>query len=218
MVGVVVRRRARVRRDLVLVVARPMVSASRTTIQPVGVFHVVQDVRSRLVLARGRMVDAERRKRKTRHHGRAGCRRRSASRSAARRASRSPRRAPRGRPCGSWRGTRSPRSVGTATALPRSARCGSLAVSAVAHDVDPGLVPAAVTGDELVGCLRAPRTRRVRVDRRRRVEQRLHDPPRLLDAVLAREARALADHRRVEQHLVRASRPRRPPRRTPCRA
>ena len=39
--------------------------------------------------------------------------------------------------------------------------------------------------------------------RRRRVEQRLHDPPVLLDAVLAREARAVAAHRGVEQDLVR---------------
>ncbi len=40
------------------------------------------------------------------------------------------------------------------------------------------------------------------VDRRRRVEERLHDPPRLLDPVLPREARVVADHRRVEQDLV----------------
>src|SRR4029450_2879819 len=41
------------------------------------------------------------------------------------------------------------------------------------------------------------------MNRRRRVQQRLHDPPRLLDTVLAREARAVADHRRLEQYLVR---------------
>ena len=40
-VGVVVGRRTRVRRDLVLVVPRPHVSAVRTTIQPLGVFQVV---------------------------------------------------------------------------------------------------------------------------------------------------------------------------------
>ena len=44
---------------------------------------------------------------------------------------------------------------------------------------------------------------RVAVDRGRRVEQRLHHPPGLLDAVLAREALAVADHRRVQEHLVR---------------
>ena len=43
---------------------------------------------------------------------------------------------------------------------------------------------------------------RVGVDRRRRVEQRLQDPPGLLDAVLAGEARAVAVHRGVQQHLV----------------
>jgi len=41
MVGVVVGRRAGVRGDLVLAMPRAMVSASRTRIQPVGVFHVV---------------------------------------------------------------------------------------------------------------------------------------------------------------------------------
>src|SRR5262245_51650848 len=39
--------------------------------------------------------------------------------------------------------------------------------------------------------------------RRRGVEQRLKDPPRLLDGVLAGEPDALADERRVEQNLVR---------------
>src|SRR4029450_11658459 len=39
--------------------------------------------------------------------------------------------------------------------------------------------------------------------RRGRVEQRLHDPPGLFDTVLAREAGVVADHRRMEQHLVR---------------
>ena len=42
MVAVVVGRRPRVGRDRVLVPSvGPMVSASRTTIQPIGVFHVV---------------------------------------------------------------------------------------------------------------------------------------------------------------------------------
>ena len=61
-VGVVVGRRPRVRRDRVLVIAGPMVSASRTTTQPDGVFHVVT---STFVpgsyVARRRMVDPERR-------------------------------------------------------------------------------------------------------------------------------------------------------------
>jgi hypothetical protein len=41
------------------------------------------------------------------------------------------------------------------------------------------------------------------VDGRRSVEQRLDDPPVLLDAVLSLEAHALALHRRVQQRLVR---------------
>ena len=83
---------------------------------------------------------------------------------------------------------------------------------------DPGSVPAAVAGDEPSAAAGPHEPGAYGVDRRRGVEQRLHDPPRLLDAVLAREARAVADHRRVQQHLVRRRRLRRPPRRTPCRA
>lgn len=40
------------------------------------------------------------------------------------------------------------------------------------------------------------------VDWRRRVQQRLHDPPRLLDGVLADEAPAVSAHRGVQEHLV----------------
>ena len=42
----------------------------------------------------------------------------------------------------------------------------------------------------------------VGVDGGRRVEQRLHDSPGLLDAVLAGEAGAVAEHGGVQQHLV----------------
>jgi hypothetical protein len=42
------------------------------------------------------------------------------------------------------------------------------------------------------------------VDRRRLVQQRLHDSPRLLHAVLPSEARAVTDQRRMQQHLVRS--------------
>ena len=56
--------------------------------------------------------------------------------------------------------------------------------------------------DELVGGLGTPGAWRVRMHGRRRVEQRLHDPPRLLDTVLSREASALADHRGMQEHLV----------------
>ena len=40
------------------------------------------------------------------------------------------------------------------------------------------------------------------MDRAGGVEQRLEDPPGLLDAVLPGEARAVAVHRGVQQHLV----------------
>ena len=62
----------------------------------------------------------------------------------------------------------------------------------------------AVAGDQVVSGRRTPRARCVGLDRRGVVEQRLHDPPGLLDPVLAGEVRAC--HRAiaaVEQHLVR---------------
>ena len=112
-VGVVVRRRSCVGRDLVLVVVRahrqrradddPAVRRLPCRLDHVG---------SGDVHPRRRVVDAERRQpERPGTRDRAGCRRRSASRSAARRASRSTRRARRALPCGSWRGTRSPRSA-----------------------------------------------------------------------------------------------------------
>src|SRR6185436_20484244 len=68
----------------------------------------------------------------------------------------------------------------------------------------PGVVPASMAGDQLVGGLRSPTSRRVAVNWGRRVEQRLHHPPGLLDAVLTREALAVANHRRMQEHLVRS--------------
>src|SRR4051794_11886784 len=56
--------------------------------------------------------------------------------------------------------------------------------------------------DEAVRAGRAPRPLLVWVDRGRVVEQRLHDPPGLLHAVLPLEAPAVADQRGVQQHLV----------------
>ena len=79
----------------------------------------------------------------------------------ARTASRSRRRARRARRCGSWTGTRSRRSAGTATARPRSARAARALLDG-GHDVIHGSVPAAVAGDELVRGLRAPGPGRVR--------------------------------------------------------
>src|SRR4051794_41727873 len=68
---------------------------------------------------------------------------------------------------------------------------------------DPGLVPAAVPCNEPArGALGAPRALPIDLDWRWRVEQRLHDPPRLLDAVLAGEPRRLPHERGVEENLV----------------
>src|SRR5436189_1685059 len=67
----------------------------------------------------------------------------------------------------------------------------------------PGLVPRPVSGNQLLRLPRPPRALRVLVHWRRRVQQRLEDPPRLLDAVLAGEPGAVADHRRLQQDLVR---------------
>src|SRR5436305_4366613 len=63
-------------------------------------------------------------------------------------------------------------------------------------------MPAPTAFKDPIGRLGPPRSLRVRVPRRRLVEQRLHHPPALLDAILAREALAIADQRRVQQNLV----------------
>src|SRR5690242_1408052 len=73
---------------------------------------------------------------------------------------------------------------------------------AAASHPDPGVAPAAVVGDERMGLSGPPRSGRVRMHRRRRVEQRLHDAPRLLDGVLSVEARAHAPDGSEQQHLV----------------
>src|SRR4029450_1841580 len=67
----------------------------------------------------------------------------------------------------------------------------------------PRLVPPAEALDEPVGLRGPPRALRVRVDGRRRIQQRLEHAPGLLAPVLAREPRAVAAHRRIEQDLVR---------------
>ena len=125
-VGVVVERRARVRRDRVL--DAPRAERERVAHDDPPGRHVPggdQRVRARLVLARGRArwsPNGPSRKwprlavQQRAEHARA-------SRSAGRTASRSRRRAPRARPCGSSTGTRSRRSAGTATARRRSAAC-----------------------------------------------------------------------------------------------
>src|SRR5436305_12410097 len=67
----------------------------------------------------------------------------------------------------------------------------------------PGLVPLADSADEPVGALRPPGAGRVRVDRPGLLQQRLDDPPGLLDGVFAGEELAVAADRVVEQPLVR---------------
>src|SRR4249920_3548227 len=66
----------------------------------------------------------------------------------------------------------------------------------------PRSVPALVAVDELVRCFRSPGSRLVGMHLGRRLEERLHDAPGLLDAVLPGEAHALPHERCVEQHLV----------------
>src|SRR5215211_2424908 len=146
-----------------------------------------------------------------RPRGRAGCRTRSGRRTTAGTASRPPRRARPARRCGSRTGTRSRRSAGTATGRPRSARARAPPWRRRWPRVwpwpgswgHPWAAPAAVAGDQLVGGVRPPAPLGVGAHRRRRVEQRLEDPPGLLDAVLAGEAGAVALHSGVQQHLIR---------------
>ena len=82
----------------------------------------------------------------------------------------------------------------------------------------PGRAPAAQPGGDVVPGRRPPGARGVGVHRRRRVEQGLHDAPGLLDPVLAAEPGAVARSWRRGAAPRTASRPRRPRRRTPCRA
>ena len=100
-----------------------MVSASRTTTQPDGVFHVVdQDVGSGLVRPRRRVVDPERAEPEVaRLTVEQGAEDAGGVEAAGRRASRSRRRARSGHRCGSWTGTRSRRSAGTGRVRRRSA-------------------------------------------------------------------------------------------------
>ena len=122
-VAVVVGRRPRVRRDRVLVLARPhrqRVAHHDPAGRRLPVRH--EHVGSRLVAARGGVVDAERPEPEEPglavEQAAEDARR---SRTPARRASRSRRRPPPALPCGSSTGTRSRRSAGTATEPPRSA-------------------------------------------------------------------------------------------------
>src|SRR5579875_3601119 len=70
----------------------------------------------------------------------------------------------------------------------------------------PWPLPARVTAGQGVRLLRPPRPPGVRDDLRRVVEQRLHDPPGLLDAILPREKLMIAGQASVQQPLVRFER------------
>ena len=173
----------------------PIVRALRTSTHPVGVFHAVAMV---LVpgsyCAGGRHVDPERTEpERCRPRGRAAIRTRWASRSSARTASRSRRRRRSTRRCDSSTETRSRRSAGTVTAPPRSAasarrRCRRRRRGA--HVVTHGSCQRSCPASSWSA--RSPRPLRYGSHRRRLVEQRLHHPPGLLDAVLSGEPGAVA--------------------------
>ena len=158
--------------------------------------------------------------------GRAGCRRRSASRTRGSRASRSPRRPQRARRCGSSRGTRSRRSAGTrrrCRALLCCAGAVRLRLRAYAALVAT-LTPArratvAASGRTRPRACRPPRgpTSGAYAHWRRRVEERLHDPPGSSTPscrVKRRASPTIAAWRSTSYGVA----PRRPGPRTPCRA
>ena len=66
----------------------------------------------------------------------------------------------------------------------------------------PRLLPARVAAEQGFRVLRSPGPARVGADVGRVVEQRLHDAPGLLDAVLPGEVLVVAGHRGMQQHLV----------------
>ena len=94
---------------------------------------------------------------------------------------------------------------------------GGLPRSVGAHDATQGSCQPPYSRGQLVRRRRPPRPGRVAVDRWRCVEQRLHDPPRLLDPVLSGEPGALSRPSRRGAAPRTASAPRRLRRRTPCR-
>ena len=203
----------------------PSVSASRTSTQPLGRLPRRDErVGARLVGARGGVVDAERPE-PERARPAVEQRAEHARRVEARHAQPVDRAVGRHQRAGVAvrQEARSRRSAGTARAPPRSARRG---LAARRRSAVGGALMTPPTG-------RASRRsgRRARpppagpqlpfaygCTGRRRVEQRLQDAPRLLDAVLAGEARAVAQHRGVQQHLVGRRRPPLPAARTRGRA
>src|SRR4029453_3255442 len=67
---------------------------------------------------------------------------------------------------------------------------------------NPGLVPVSTPVKDIRGRFRSPGVSSIWMDRRRGIEERLHDPPGFLDAVLPHKANALADDRRMEHNFV----------------
>ena len=189
----------------------PIVSASRTTTQPDGVFHVVERTFEPGSYARARrVVDAEGPEpevaRLTVEQGAEH-----AGRVEAREAQPVDRAV--GRDQGAGVAVGQERVVGDGRE--RRRRRGALGQSR-RPSRDPGAVPAAVLRRQPIGLRRPPGPRGVRVDRRWRVEQRLHDPPGLVDPVLPGEAGAVAAQRSVQEHLVRRGPFTALRRRTPC--
>src|SRR5580700_10007107 len=83
-----------------------------------------------------------------------------------------------------------------------SPACGDVRFTDSALLGQPRLLPARVAAEQGFRLLRSPGPARVGADVGRVVEQRLHDAPGLLDAVLPREVLVVAGHRGMQQHLV----------------
>src|ERR1051325_10921470 len=79
----------------------------------------------------------------------------------------------------------------------------SIMASGIALSGRRGTVPAAIVCDNPFGFGRPPRAGRVLDGRRELFEDRLHDAPSCLDAVIAREERPVPEQRIAEQALVR---------------
>ena len=203
-VAVVVGGRPRVRRDLVLVVARPhRQRVANHDPAPGRLPRRHQHVRARLVRPRGGMVDPERRQPEE-----AGLAVEQAAEDARRVEGRDAQ--PVDRPVrGDERArvaVREERVVGDRRERRRcrgALRRRPCVGRSLAHSAIQGPCQLPWPATRALALLGAPRAGRVGVHRRRGIQQRLEHPPRLLDGVLAREAHRVADERRVQEHLVR---------------
>src|SRR5918996_3431042 len=95
-------------------------------------------------------------------------------------------------------------SPGSVTSAARSGpRCCSIRTRAGLYRLrKPGLLPSAVAGQQVPCLLRPPGALLVGLDVPRLVEQRLDDPPRVLDRGLVGEELRVAVERLVEEALV----------------